>query len=249
MEHFLLENVLEDVNVTSSNGSPRSAKVTLKILQKALRAALERDRMFSRLQRVYGVDRESAERALSLPREKWMDPSSLTQKELRELFGDAEVVDTGQVQGELIENGNGEKKQQIKRGKGQVDLAFLRSHEFSVLLSEADSLKAIGNPPFRVEPTKDGQPFETDNLLQLRAHLLKLAQKGLSVQRYKGLGEMNPEQLMETTMNPDSRTVLKVEAEDETAADDMFVTLMGDMVEPRKAFIEKHAPEVRNVDT
>ncbi|MEA3365162.1 MAG: DNA gyrase subunit B, partial [Candidatus Hydrogenedentes bacterium] len=249
MEHFLLENVLEDVNVTSSNGSPRSTKVTLKVLQKALRAALERDRMFSRLLRVFGVDREATEKALSLPREKWMDPSSLTQKELRELFGDAEVVDTGQVQGKLIENGNGEKRQQIKRGKGQVDLAFLRSHEFSVLLSEADSLKAIGNPPFRVEPTKDGQPFETDSLLQLRAHLLKLAQKGLSVQRYKGLGEMNPEQLRETTMNPDSRTVLKVEAEDETAADDMFVTLMGDMVEPRKAFIEKHAPEVRNVDT
>ncbi|MFO7975572.1 MAG: DNA topoisomerase (ATP-hydrolyzing) subunit B [Candidatus Hydrogenedentota bacterium] len=248
MERFLLENVLEDVTVTASNGSTRSTKVTLKVLQKALRAALERDRMFYRLQRIYGVDRASAERALSLPREKWMDPTSLTKKEMRELFGDAEVIDTGQVQGKLIENGNGKEKERIKRGKGQVDLAFLRSHEFSVLLSETDSLKAIGNPPFRIEPNKDGQPFETDNLLLLRTHLLELAQKGLSIQRYKGLGEMNPEQLMETTMNPDSRTVLQVEAEDETAADDMFVTLMGGMVEPRKAFIEKHAPEVRNVD-
>ncbi|HQH53397.1 MAG TPA: DNA topoisomerase (ATP-hydrolyzing) subunit B [Candidatus Hydrogenedentes bacterium] len=249
MERFLLENVLEDVSVTASNGSPRSNKVTLKTLEKALQAAIERDRMFSRLERVYGVERDAAEKALKLPREKWMDPASLSQKDVRDLFADAEIIDTGQVQGTLIENGNGGDKERIKREKGQVDLAFLRSHEFSVLLSEADALSAIGSPPFRVEPAKEGQPFETDSLLQLRAHLLELAQKGLSIQRYKGLGEMNPEQLMETTMNPDSRTVLRVEAEDDTAADDMFVTLMGDMVEPRKAFIEKHAAEVRNVDT
>ncbi len=249
METFLLENVLDEVNVTSSNGSPRSSKVTLKTLRKALRAALERDSMFSRLQRVYGVERESAEKALLLPREKWMDPSALSQKELRDLFGDMEIIDSGQVQGKLLDNGDEDSKERMKLEKGQVDLAFLRSHEFSVLLSEAEALSAIGNPPFRVEPAKEGEPFETDNLLALRSHLLELARKGLSIQRYKGLGEMNPGQLMDTTMNPDSRTVLRVEAEDETAADDMFVTLMGDMVEPRKAFIEKHAAEVRNVDT
>ncbi|MGI6458496.1 MAG: DNA topoisomerase (ATP-hydrolyzing) subunit B [Candidatus Hydrogenedentales bacterium] len=249
MEQFLLENILDEVNVLAANGSPRSSKVTLKTLRKALRAALERENLLSRLNRVYGVSREAVEKAMQLPREKWMDPVTLSLAEKNDLFGDAELIDTGQVQGELPQNGDENGKTKLKRQQGQVDIAFMRSHEFSALLSGRESLSAIGNPPFRVEPAKEGEPFETSDLLSLREHLLELAKKGLSIQRYKGLGEMNPDQLMETTMDPDSRTVLRVEAEDETAADDMFVTLMGDLVAPRKAFIEKYAAEARNVDT
>ena len=73
-------------------------------------------------------------------------------------------------------------------------------------------------------------------------------EKGLQVTRFKGLGEMNAEELRETTLDPDNRTLLQVTMQDAGAADEMFRVLMGDKVEPRREFIEKHALEARNLD-
>ena len=79
-------------------------------------------------------------------------------------------------------------------------------------------------------------------------YFITAGKKGIAVNRYKGLGEMNPETLWGTTMDPEARTLLEVRAEDHAEADQMFTTLMGDQVEPRRKFIEDNALDVRNLD-
>ena len=79
-------------------------------------------------------------------------------------------------------------------------------------------------------------------------YFIAAGKKGVAVNRYKGLGEMNPDTLWMTTMDPENRTLMQVRAEDHAEADQMFTTLMGDQVEPRRKFIEDHALEVSNLD-
>jgi DNA gyrase subunit B len=110
---------------------------------------------------------------------------------------------------------------------------------------EAEGAEAPAAPVRTVATNGDVAIESLDDLVD---YFIAAGKKGVAINRYKGLGEMNPEQLWATTMDPSARTVLAVRAEDHTEADQMFTTLMGDQVEPRRKFIEDNALDVRNLD-
>jgi DNA gyrase subunit B len=127
-----------------------------------------------------------------------------------------------------------------------VNLELWQSVEMRQMWKLHPTLATLAEPPLVV--THNGNVDALDTKEALLAHLMDAGKKGLVIQRYKGLGEMNPDQLWETTMDPARRRILEVRIEDAVAADNLFSILMGDAVEPRRQFIEDNALDVRNLD-
>ncbi len=123
---------------------------------------------------------------------------------------------------------------------------FFDSAEYRRIAEFARTLADFIGPGAYV--TKGDDKRAVGSFQEAMAWLLEQAKKGQAIQRYKGLGEMNPDQLWDTTINPETRRLLQVRIEDAVAADDIFTTLMGDAVEPRREFIEKNALSVANLD-
>ncbi len=123
---------------------------------------------------------------------------------------------------------------------------FFESAEYQRIADLARTLAGLIGEGAYV--TRADERHEVGSFKEAMKWLFEQARKGQTIQRYKGLGEMNPEQLWETTINPESRRLMQVRIEDAVAADDIFTTLMGDQVEPRREFIEKNALSVTNLD-
>jgi len=128
-----------------------------------------------------------------------------------------------------------------------LDTDFVRSPEFQRLAELAAEMAEIGAAPFQVR-RGESETEEVPGPTELLERLLKLGEKGQSIQRYKGLGEMNPDQLADTTLDAESRTLLQIQIPDAVEAEEAFTTLMGDDVEPRREFIERNALDVQNLD-
>ena len=129
----------------------------------------------------------------------------------------------------------------------QFSIDVLRSPDYAHLLELHADIAGMHKGPCTVVDASEKER-QTKSLDALMGTVMELAKEGATLQRYKGLGEMNPEQLWETTMNPETRTLLRVTMEDAVGADEMFTVLMGDAVEPRRDFIEKNALDVINLD-
>ena len=125
--------------------------------------------------------------------------------------------------------------------------AFLSGPDYQRLSKLREVYATAVVSPFVLTHGAD-EPKAFGTLPEMVTHLFAEARRGLSIQRYKGLGEMNPDQLWETTMNPENRTLMAVRVDDAVAADEIFTVLMGDQVEPRRDFIERYALDVRNLD-
>jgi DNA gyrase subunit B len=245
LEELLLRGKLEDFELIDAAGS--SKKLTTSRWQAYVRRSKEYEGWGSSLQAEFGH-----EVVRFLEESNLLDEAISSVEAATKLLGekapegapfDTEIVSSGD---ELLVVKAIERKSGLARTH-RLPAALFSHYDYRKFVEVHEALlKQVGRPPFDIrfgERRNAALSFQT-----LRGAVLELARHGVQLTRFKGLGEMNSEQLRETTMDPASRTLARVTLEDATAADQIFSMLMGDQVGPRREFIEAHAKEVRFLD-
>jgi DNA gyrase subunit B len=245
LEELLLRDKLEQMEVTDAEGT--SHKLTTARWQRFNRRLREHEGWADSLQAEYGH-----ELVRFLGESEILDRGVVSLAEVKDVLngdaGEDEPFDTEIVS----ESGDGVLARAIHRRDGlaktfELSATLFESHDYRRLIaSHAELLSQVGRPPFKL--SLDQKAKTAESFAELRRMVMELARHGVTMQRFKGLGEMNADQLRETTMDPASRTLERVRIDDAAMAEKIFADLMGDKVEPRKAFIERHAKEVRFLD-
>jgi DNA gyrase subunit B len=245
LEELLLRDKLEDFELTDANG--KAKKMTKSRWQSYVRRSKEYEGWGSSLQAEFGHDLV-----------RFLEESQLLDQEVATIAGARKVLsakapEKEPFETELVEDGNEAlvvKATHRKSGLARTHRlpeSLFKHHDYRKFVEvHATLLKQVGRPPFEV--TFGGKTEEALSFVDLHRAVMDLAKQGISFSRYKGLGEMNSEELRETTMDPASRTLQRVTMEDATASDRVFSMLMGDQVEPRRQFIETYAKDVTNLD-
>jgi DNA gyrase subunit B len=255
LEDHLLESAAESLTLRSAGNGNGKAGIVGDELRRRTRQATKYKRLLGVLDR-RGDARiiDAIVKSVRLTKEDLRDKMKLARASLslQKYFDQfaPELSDTLFKVDEDTEHGGFKIVAPVKGGGVRrvttIDFELMNSPEFADLQALAIELAAVGEAPYILD--HGAEHIDFNRIEELGALVNEVGKKGLTIQRYKGLGEMNPEQLWETTMDPARRTLLQVRVEDAYEADSLFSTLMGDLVEPRRAFIESNALNVRNLD-
>jgi DNA gyrase subunit B len=252
MEEYLMRRATQDVVVTVEKSGRQFSGAQL---VRFLNSINERSSIYAKLNRRL-ENAELLDRLLlfvagegALLQQGFTLKELFQQKELLETLG-VVLQEIGYQTTTLLDEEHGLHSLVIQKNdngsKLTINWDFLSSVEWQRLFHLYSEMAPLEKPPFSIR--QNGSQITVGSREALLEHILALGKKDLTIQRYKGLGEMNPEQLWSTTMNPESRTLMKVSIDDAVQTDAIFTILMGDAVEPRRRFIEENALNVRNLD-